>query len=179
MTFNTKRTNTIGVILVIGLLVVAGVTLYVRLANAGADQNDTAEEYDIFDELTVIIETGDEHPYGFYTSTLTLGGTVLESEVYHFSGNAIQVELWLYWEGGDAASDYLTVELHRMEAGVLDVLVGTQTVRRSGMALADWQDTPEGDYYFVFKKDPDNQIVKSDHVVMRGYRTTNEQVDLP
>lgn len=176
MTTNTKRFNIIGGILVAALLVVAGIALYIRLANAGATQNDALETYDPFDELTEIIETGNEHPNGYYVSTLTLGGTILESEVYHFAGNAIQVRMYLTCEGGEGTSDYFTVELHRVEAGVVDVLVGSQTLNRRGMVLADWQDVPEGDYYFVFKKDADNQIIKSESVTMQGYRVTNEQV---
>ena len=171
MSANPKRTNIIGTILIVALLVVVGVALYVRLANAGVDQDVVSESYDPYAELTEIIETGDAHPNGYYTSTLALGGTVLESEIYHFSGNAIQVQMYLYCEGGEGASDYFTVELHRMEAGVLDVLVGSQTVSRHGMVVVDWKDTPEGDYYFVFKKDPDNQTVKSENVLMQGYRT--------
>ena len=177
MTVNAKRFNMIGGLLVVVLLVVAGIALYIRLANAGANQNDASEPYDTFDELAQIIETGNAHPNGMYVSTLTLGGTVLESEVYHFAGNAIQVQMYAYCEGGEGASDYFMVELHRVEAGVVDVLVGSQTLSRRGMVIADWQDVPEGDYYFVFSKDADNQIVKSENVTMQGYITTNEQAE--
>ena len=157
-----RRMNLVGAIFVVAVLVLAGVALYVRLTNASGDERYTAENYDAFEDI------GDTQGEA-HASTLRLGGTILESEVYHFSKNCIQLSMETYVTGGDAANDYFTIELHRLEAGVIDVLVGSQTFKRSGHVVADWQDIPEGDYYFVFKKDADSQVINSDYVVMTGY----------
>ena len=164
MTTDTRRMNFVGAIFVVVVLVMAGVALYVRLSGARGDERYTAENYDTFEDI------GDTQGEA-HASTLRLGGTILESEVYHFSKNSIQLTMDTYVTGGDAANDYFTIELHRLEAGIVDVLVGSQTFKRSGHVLAEWTDVPEGDYYFAFKKDADSQIINSDYVIMTGYVT--------
>ena len=154
-----RHMNLVGAIFVVAVLVLAGVALYVRLSNAGGDERYNAENYDIFQDI------GDAQGE-YHASTLRLGGTVLESEVYHFSKNCIQLSMETYITGGEAANDYFTIELHRIEAGVIDVLVGSRTFKRTGQVVANWEDVPEGDYYFVFKKDADSQVINSDYVIM-------------
>ena len=159
MSTNARKYNLVGVIFVVAVLVLAGVALYVRLSNATGDERYKAENYDMFQDIGNT--QGEAH-----ASTLRLGGTILESEVYHFSKNSIWLQMDAYVTGGDAANDYFTIELHRIEAGVIDVLVGSQTFKRSGQVVANWEDVPEGDYYFVFKKDADSQVINSDYVIM-------------
>ena len=159
-----RRMNLIGAIFVVLMLILAGVALYIRLSNASGDERYTRENYDVFEGF------GDTQGEA-HASTLTLGGTILESEVYHFSKNSIEISMETYVTGGDAASDYFTIELHRVEAGVIDVLVGSRTCNRSGHIVVNWDDLPEGDYYFVFKKDADSQVINSDYVIMYSYVT--------
>ena len=161
MTTN-HRMNLVAVIFVAAVLALAAVALYIRLTNASADDRYSAENYDTFQDI------GETKGEG-HASTLALGGTILESEVYHFSKNSIQLSMDTYVTGGEAVSDYFTIELHRIEAGVIDVLVGSQSFARSGHVIADWQDVPEGDYYFTFKKDADSQTINSDYVMMTSY----------
>ena len=162
MTSTNRRMNLVGAIFIVVVLILAGVALYIRLSGATGDERYTAENYDAFQDIGDT--KGEAH-----ASTLRLGGTILESEVYHFSKNCIQLQMETYVTGGDASNDYFTIELHRLEAGVIDVLVGSQAFSRSGLVVADWQDIPEGDYYFVFKKDADSQVINSDYVTMTGY----------
>lgn len=157
---SNRRFNTVGTLLVAALLVVAGLTLHSRLSDADAKRSTPTSADD-----------------GHYTSTLVLGGTVLEGEIHHFTGDSIRLRMVLHCEGGGSTDDSFTVELHRVEAVVVDVLVGTQSVPRSGTVTADWQDVPEGDYYFVFRKAADSQIIRSNRVVMQGYRMADEQVN--
>lgn len=157
---NSKRFNIVGWLLVVALLIVAGLALHSRLSSADAKRSSPTSS-----------DCGD------YTSTLVLGGTVLEGEVYHFAGDAIRLRMILHCEGGRGVSDDLAIELHRVEAVLIDVLVDSQVVPREGSVVADWEDLPEGDYYFVFKKAADNQILVSNRVVMQGYQMTNEQVE--
>ena len=164
---NARHINIVAAIFVVAVLALAGVALYVRLSNASADDRYSSENYDTFQDI------GETKGEG-HTSTLRLGGTILESEVYHFSKNCIQLSMDTYVTGGDAANDYFTVELHRIEAGIIDVLVGSQTFKRTGHVLADWQDVPEGDYYFTFKKDADSQTINSDYVMMTSYVTVGD-----
>ena len=155
--------NLVGAIFVVAVLVLAGVALYIRLSNSGGDERYKAENYDMFQDIGA---PGEAH-----ASTLRLGGTILESEIHHFSKNSIQLTMETYVTGGEAANDYFTIELHRIEAGVIDVLVGSQTFKRAGQVVANWEDVPEGDYYFVFKKDADSQVINSDYVIMISYVT--------
>ena len=159
MTSTARKYNLVGVVFVVVVLVMAAAALYVRLSNATSDERYKAENYDMFQDL------GDTQGEA-HASTLRLGGTILESEVYHFSKNSIWLQMETYVTGGEAANDYFTVELHRIEAGVIDVLVGSQTFERTGQVTAMWEDVPEGDYYFVVKKDADSQVINSDYVIM-------------
>ena len=161
MTSTARKYNLVGVIFVAVVLVMAAAALYIRLSNAGGDERYTAENYDMFQDL------GDTQGEA-HASTLRLGGTVLESEIYHFSKNSIWLQMETYVTGGEAANAYFTIELHRIEAGVVDVLVGSQTFDRNGQVVACWEDVPEGDYYFVFKKDADSQVINSDYVIMNS-----------
>ena len=145
-------------------LVLAAVAIYVRFARGSAQQK-APEPPTMEEELAHI----GEDRWGTYSFSLELDD-VVNTDVYHFAGNRIQLTMGAYRSGAEqGTSEYLSVELHLMSVGVFDVLIGTQTLSRWGSSHATWDGLEEGDYYFRFVKDADGQRVNAQSVQAIGY----------
>lgn len=189
---NDKRLILMGVMLVVAVLVLVSLSLLNRSQNTedeGRDQTPISQEQatedeaesqasdmsdytiDPFVDYEDYVNSGGEYPYGQYYSSFKLDTTVLTTDVYHFAGDYIEVVFWEpYCTGGEGVSDEFFVELHRVEADGSDVLVETQTLKRQEFTVGYFTDTPEGDYYFLFRKDPDDQVINCDSIEMRGFK---------
>lgn len=158
------------------IIALAAALVYARLAvpNATAELPTLSEELAKPDSLEQqkrslnSIETG--NPYGSYTTSFELSGTRCDTDIYTFKGNAIQMTVLCYRSdtlSGD--SEYFSAELHRMEAGLIDVLVETTTLNRAGGNFYTWVNLVPGDYYLRFTKTDVTQTVYSDYVSLEGY----------
>lgn len=156
------------------IVALSAVLVYARLAvpNASADLPTQSEELARPDSLerkknNPLVE---ENPYGRYTTSFELSGTSVDTDIYRFEGNAIQLTALCYRSdttSGD--SEYFSAELHRMEMGLIDVLVETTTLKRAGGNFYVWQNLTPGDYYLRFTKTDATQTVYSDYVELSGY----------
>ena len=156
--------NPLMLLAVVLCLVLAGIAIYVRFVRGNA-QGSHQEPPTMEEELAHI----GEDRWGTYSFSLELDD-VVNTEVYHFAGNCIQLTMGAYRSGAEqGTSEYLSVELHRMSAGMFDTLVGSQTLTRWGNSFASWDGLEEGDYYFRFVKDADGQWVNSQNVQAVGY----------
>ena len=141
---------------------------YVRFSqrNPGYAQAPSIEE-----ELKHI---GVDTDLGTQLFSMRLSST-LESDVFHFDGNCIQVNMACRREGDkEASSDYFSVELHRIDAGLIDTLVGSATFTRWGPSSFTFERVGAGDYYLRFIKDNDGQIVVSDTVRVYAFMLYDE-----
>ena len=152
-------------VVTLAILAVVALIVYVRLVHRGSDPD--LPEQPILEEF---IQSGFENPdYGTQVFTMRLA-TTLETDVYEFTGNYIEVNVACRIEGdAEASSNYFSVELHRIDAGFIDTLVGSQTLLRRGPSFAVFTDIPSGDYYLRFVKDADGQMVVSDAVRVQGF----------
>lgn len=117
---------------------------------------------------------GEDADLGTQLFSMRLTST-LESDVYHFDGNSIQVNMACRREGEkEASSDYFSVELHRIETGLIDTLVGSATFTRWGPSSTTFERVGAGDYYLRFIKDNDGQIVISDTVRVYAFMLYDE-----
>lgn len=158
------------------VLALVCVLVYARMAvpNAKAELPTRAEELARPDSLERKRNDfrATENPYGEYTLSFELSGMRYDTDIYHFEGNAIQMMALCYRSGSDAdggASEYFSAELHRMELGVIDVLVETTTLKRAGGTFFEWRNLTPGDYYLRFTKTDATQTVCSDYVSLSGY----------
>ena len=156
------------------LIALVAVLVYARLAvpNAKAELPKRSEELAKPDSLerqrNDFLNT--ENPYGEYTTSFELSGTRYDTDIYHFEGNAIQMMALCYRSGSDGgSSEYFSAELHRMELGIIDVLVETTTLKRAGGTFYQWRNLVPGDYYLRFTKTDATQTVCSDYVSLSGY----------
>lgn len=150
--------------------------VYARLAvpNATAELPTRSEELARPDSLERqrlslnYLET--DNPYGSYTTSFVLSGMRCDTDIYNFKGNAIQMMVLCYRSDTMSGnSEYFSVELHRMEAGFIDVLVETTTLKRAGGNFYTWENLVPGDYYLRFTKSDVTQTVYSDYVTLSGY----------
>ena len=155
-------------------LMLVGYALFVRFVKGRAQGEPVTEAALTPEEMMAKLDDApQEDPLGRYTFSLELDD-VVDTDVYHFGGNGIELAMGAYRSGAEqGTSEYFSVELHRMSAGLIDTLVGTQTLSRWGASNAIWFDVEEGDYYFRFVKDPDGQRVIAESVEVSGCVVAN------
>ena len=156
------------------LVALVSVLVYARLAvpNAAAELPKRSEELakpDSPERLRSDFSTT-ENPYGEYTTSFVLSGMRCDTDIYHFEGNAIRMWVLCYrQDSAEGSSEYFSAELHRMEMGIIDVLVESTTLNRAGGSFHEWRNLVPGDYYLRFTKTDTTQTVCSDYVNLNGY----------
>ena len=150
-------------VIAIAALALVGVIVYVRFAQRTAELIETPTREESLQHI------GESDDYGTQVFSMSLANT-LETDVYRFTGNQIEVHMACRREGEEkGSSDYFSVELHRIDAGLIDTLVETQTLKRWGYSDAVFCDVPQGEYYLRFVKDADGQLVVCDAVRVEGF----------
>ena len=167
-----NKNKLIPYMVIAAFFVLSAAVIVLRLAGGANKQPHKSAD------AVIRMEEGSERRNGYYESTLRLDGSYAESEVYHFAGNCIQIRIrdLTYADGSDVEDDF-TIELYRIEEdgsnvqveGVFQLLDREKMGDGMNIALGDWRDIPEGDYFFVYRQDADNRIINSDNVEMEGY----------
>lgn len=159
-----KTFRVLGVtVITIAILALMGAIVYVRIVQRTSEPIAAPAH----EESLRHIGESDDHGTQVFSMSLA---TTLETDVYRFTGNQIEVHLSCRREGEEkGSSEYLAVELHRIDAGLIDTLAETQTLKRWGSSSAVFTDVPQGEYYLRFVKDADGQIVVCDAVRVQGF----------
>ena len=159
-----KTFKVLGVaVITLAVLALVGAIVYVRLAQR------TPEPVEVPTREESLQHIGENDDHGTQIFSMSLA-TTLETGVYRFTGNQIEVHLSCRREGEEkGSSEYFSVELHRIDAGLIDTLVETQTLKRWGTSDAIFSDVPQGEYYLRFVKDADGQLVVCDAVRVEGF----------
>ena len=114
---------------------------------------------------------GDERVrLGSYVSTLALGSGSFDGEVYRFSGNRICIEALCAANGNGAEPQpTFSVELYRLDYGLVEIPMGSRTLKSRGISSATWENVRPGEYFFRFTKEDDGCVLRSTNVWMYSY----------
>ena len=153
------------VVVLAGLLAFAVMSRFVGTATQNNASDETQTPQGASSQL------GDTRErMGSYVSTLKLGSGFYSGEVYRFGGNTICIEALCSAAGAGAVPHgTFTVELYRLDHGLIEVPLGSRTLKSRGLSSATWADVAPGEYFFRFSKEDDGCVLSSDNVWMYSY----------
>ena len=100
-----------------------------------------------------------------YVSTLALGTGTFDGEVYRFDGDSICIETLCGADGNGAEpAPTFSVELIRLDFGLVEVPMGSRRLASRGLTSAAWENVGPGEYFFRFAKADDGCVLTSTNV---------------